>query len=209
MLRHVHEKKLHLQWWNWSLLHKATVISLSERYHPHTYTGFHVKLPFAFDKNSRKDLGPNGWGIAYNATFKDRKKGTYGVFGLRNEVVTIIFSFLTFFVFWFVEWNGLIHHHHITHKLTISICMRNMLIPPKFMWWTHDAPPHLVWGGSSNQTHPYIMKMSWQVKSRYQHPYTSISKKKERERDSIQKKWLHKSNPWFLRHCGAGVCLDA
>jgi hypothetical protein len=39
-----------------------------------------------------------GWGIAYNATFKDRKKETYGVFGLRNEVVTIIFSFLTFFI---------------------------------------------------------------------------------------------------------------
>ena len=125
-----------------------------------------------------------------------------------------LFSFV-----WFVEWNGLIHDHLITHKLTISICTRNMLIPPKFMGWTHDASPHLVWGGSSNQTHPYIMKMSWQVKSRYQHPYTSISKKKERERkrqhtkEMITQKYACMPR-WYgvtktlWRPVAPGVCLN-
>ena len=139
MLRHVHEKKLHLQWWNLSLLHKATVISLSERYHPHTYTGFHVKLPFAFDKNSRKDLGPNGWGIAYNATFKDRKKGTYGVFGLRNEV-----HLRTDIFVWF--WNEISWSITMfpSQSFMVSLIMRNGFIPLKFMGWDGPMMDHSI-----------------------------------------------------------------
>jgi hypothetical protein len=72
---------------------------------------------------------------------------------VRGMGWSIVFSFLTFCI-WFVEWNELIHHQLIPHKITISICMRNELVPLKFMEWTHDAPPHDVWGDSTNQTHP-------------------------------------------------------
>jgi hypothetical protein len=39
---------------------------------------------------------------------------TYGVFGLSNELVLHLLT-PKFFV-WFVEWNELIHHHHIPHS---------------------------------------------------------------------------------------------
>ena len=66
---------------------------------------------------------------------------------------SIIFSLITFCI-WFVELNELIHHHLIPHKLIIiSICMRNELIPPKIMRWTHNASPHEAWDDSINQTH--------------------------------------------------------
>ena len=51
----------------------------------------------------------------------------YRVFGLRKE--SIIYPFHTFFV-WFVEWNRLMHHHLIPHKLMSSTSMRNGVIPP-------------------------------------------------------------------------------
>jgi hypothetical protein len=50
---------------------------------------------------------------------------------------SIIFSFFTFCI-WFMKWNELIYHHLIPHKLIISILIRNELIPPKFIGWTHD-----------------------------------------------------------------------
>jgi hypothetical protein len=53
------------------------------------------------------------------------------VFGLRNEVIHLLLT--PHFFIWFVEYNGLIHHHHIPHKLIISIYMRSGLIPPNLM----------------------------------------------------------------------------
>jgi hypothetical protein len=38
---------------------------------------------------------------------------TYGVFGLRNDIVHHL---LTRFFIWFVEWSELIHHHPIPHS---------------------------------------------------------------------------------------------
>jgi hypothetical protein len=35
----------------------------------------------------------------------------------------------------------LIHHHLNSHKLIISIYVRNELIPPKLMEWTYDSSP--------------------------------------------------------------------
>jgi hypothetical protein len=40
-----------------------------------------------------------------------------GVFGLRNEIVH---NLLTFHFFLFVEWNELIYHYFIPHKLITS-----------------------------------------------------------------------------------------
>jgi hypothetical protein len=55
-----------------------------------------------------------------------------GVFGLRNEVVHLLLT--PHFFIWFVEWNRLIHHHLISHKLIISIIsVRNELVSPKFI----------------------------------------------------------------------------
>jgi len=54
-----------------------------------------------------------------------------GVFGLRNEVIHLLLT--PHFCIWFVEWNELIYHHLIPHKLIISICMRNELILSKLM----------------------------------------------------------------------------
>ena len=71
------------------------------------------------------------------------------VWGMRWS----IFLLTPHFFIWFVEWNELIHKHLIPHKLIISICMRNGLIPPKLMGWTHDASPHEAWDDSTNQTH--------------------------------------------------------
>lgn len=64
------------------------------------------------------------------------------MFDLRNGVVHCL---LTHFFVWFVERNGLIHHHLTSHKLIVSIITRNGVIPPNFMGWTHDTPPHVGW----------------------------------------------------------------
>jgi hypothetical protein len=80
-----------------------------------------------------------------------------GVFGSINEVV-YFFSHLAFFIR-FVEWNELIHRHLIHHKLIISICMRNELIPSKFVGWTNVTLPYEVWGGFTNQTQPCLLEL--------------------------------------------------
>ena len=36
-------------------------------------------------------------------------------------------------IVWFEYWNRVIHHHHIPHIHTISICMENGIILPKFI----------------------------------------------------------------------------
>jgi hypothetical protein len=65
----------------------------------------------------------------------------YNVFGLRNEVVHHLFTL--HFLVWFVEWNELLHHHFIPHRLIISNNVRNV--------WNElmMPPPHLEWIGSS------------------------------------------------------------
>jgi hypothetical protein len=45
---------------------------------------------------------------------------------------SIVILTLTFCI-WFREWNELIHHHLISYRLIISICMRNWLVSLKFM----------------------------------------------------------------------------
>jgi hypothetical protein len=49
-----------------------------------------------------------------------------GVFGFRNGV----------------EWYGLIHHYLIAYKHMVTLIMRNMFIPPKFIGLLHDGPFH-------------------------------------------------------------------
>ena len=69
--------------------------------------------------------------------------------------------FLTphFFV-WFLQLNELIYYHLISHKLIISICMKNVLVPPKFIGWTHDA-----WSDSTKQTHCKVKaRCTWVVR---------------------------------------------
>jgi hypothetical protein len=56
---------------------------------------------------------------------------TYSVFGLRNKVVPHLLTH--HFLVWFVEWNELIHHHFIPHRLIISNNMGNEFIPPN-LW---------------------------------------------------------------------------
>jgi hypothetical protein len=53
------------------------------------------------------------------------------VFGLRNDVAHRFFT--PHILVWFLEWNELIHHHFIPHKLIISNNMRNEFIPPN-LW---------------------------------------------------------------------------
>lgn len=48
------------------------------------------------------------------------------MFGLRNELVSHLFSLFV----WFVEMNELIHHHLISHSYLLSTNMRNRVIPP-------------------------------------------------------------------------------
>jgi len=61
----------------------------------------------------------------------------YRLFGLRSELVHHLLN-PNFFV-WFVEWNGLIHHRLIAHKLIISTSMRieEWSHSTKFEEWTH------------------------------------------------------------------------
>jgi hypothetical protein len=50
---------------------------------------------------------------------------------LVTEVIHLLLT--PYFFIWFVEYNGMIHHHPIPHKLLISIHMKSGLIPPKLM----------------------------------------------------------------------------
>jgi hypothetical protein len=51
----------------------------------------------------------------------------YKVFGLRNNLVQHLLA--PHFFVWFVEWNGLIHHHLIPHSWLVGTNMRNVVIP--------------------------------------------------------------------------------
>jgi hypothetical protein len=95
----------------------------------------------------------NGYVVPGNFKYISRDGPLLGVFGLRNKGG--LSSFHSLFLIWLVQWNELIHYHLIPYKLIISICIRNELIPPKFMRWTHDdASSHEAWGDSTNKTHP-------------------------------------------------------
>jgi hypothetical protein len=72
------------------------------------------------------------------------------VFGSRNGIVHHLLT--PHFFVWFVEWNELIHHHYISHKLITSNNMRNEFIPPNLWNCFLDASPYLEWINSSNQT---------------------------------------------------------
>jgi hypothetical protein len=50
------------------------------------------------------------------------------VFGLRNELLHHLLT--SHFFVWFVEWNGLIHHHLIHHSYLVSTNMKNEITPP-------------------------------------------------------------------------------
>jgi hypothetical protein len=44
----------------------------------------------------------------------------------RNEVIHLLLT--PHFFIWFVEYNGLIHHHLIPHKLIISVIPHKLII---------------------------------------------------------------------------------
>ena len=60
--------------------------------------------------------------------------------------------------YWFVEWNRLMHHHLIPHKLIISICMKNEFF---FFWQSANfiisSKKLLKWNGSQSTDYSAIM----------------------------------------------------
>lgn len=72
-------------------------------------------------------------------------EGHNTMFGLKNGIVHYLIT--PHFLVWFMEWNELIDHHFIHHRLIV----RNNTMTG-FMKRTHDTQSHLEWNDSLNQT---------------------------------------------------------